>query len=69
MLAGFVIRRVIPAMVATIVVWAGLAFATGGYLREHYTAPVVTTKANIPLQALVINQGVVQGQQSNSPWT
>jgi hypothetical protein len=60
-LAGFLIRRVIPAMVATIVIWAGLAFAAGGYLREHYTAPVVTTKANIPVQALVINQGWFKG--------
>ncbi len=60
-LAGFLLRRVVPAMVATIVVWAGLAFAAGGFLRPHYTAPVVTTKANIPVQALVINQGWFRG--------
>jgi len=56
-MAGVLIRRVIPAIFATIAVWAGLAFATGGYLRAHYTAPLVSTKATIPVQALVINQG------------
>jgi len=60
-LAGFLIRRVIPAMFATIAVWAGLAFATGGYLRPHYTAPLVSTKLNIPVQALIINQGWFRG--------
>ena len=56
-LAGLLIRRVIPAMFATIAAWAGLAFAAGVYLRPHYAAPVVSTKASIPAQALVINQG------------
>ena len=60
-LAGFLLRRVIPAIVATIVVWAGVAVAAGAYLRPHYTAPVVTTKADIPVQALVINQGWFRG--------
>jgi hypothetical protein len=60
-LAGFLIRRVVPAMFATIVVWTGLALATGAYLRPHYTAPLVTTKPNIPIQALVISQGWFKG--------
>jgi len=60
-MAGVLIRRVIPAIFATIAVWAGLAFATGGYLRAHYTAPLVSTKATIPVQALVINQGWFRG--------
>jgi hypothetical protein len=60
-LAGFLIRRVVPAMFATIVVWTGLAFATGAYLRPHYTAPLVTNKPNIPIQALVISQGWFKG--------
>ena len=33
-LAGVLIRRVVPAIVATLVVYAGLAFATGGLLRS-----------------------------------
>ena len=47
-LAGVLIRRVVPAIVATLVVYAGLAFAVGGFLRQHYLAPLVTSKLNIP---------------------
>ena len=39
-LAGILIRRVIPAMFATLVVWVALAFLTGAYLRPHYEAPL-----------------------------
>ena len=60
-LAGILVRRVIPAMFATLAGWAALAFATGFFLRPHYTAPVVTSNPNIPSQALVINQGWFQG--------
>jgi hypothetical protein len=48
-LAGMLIRRVVPAIVATLVVYAGLAFATGGFLREHYLTPLVTSSLNISL--------------------
>jgi len=30
------IRRVVPAIVATLAAYAGLAVVTGGFLREHY---------------------------------
>jgi hypothetical protein len=59
-LAGILIRRVIPAMFATIVVWVALAFLTGAYLRPHYEAPLVTHAANSPAGALVINQGLLR---------
>jgi hypothetical protein len=55
-LAGVLIRRVVPAIVATLVVYAGLAFAVGGFLRQHYVAPLVTSKLNIPDSAWVITQ-------------
>ena len=42
-LAGMLIRRVVPAIAATLVVYTGLAFATGVYLREHYLTPLLTT--------------------------
>jgi len=42
-LAGMLIRRVVPAIVATLAVYAGLAFATAGFLREHYLTPLATT--------------------------
>ena len=45
-LAGMLIRRVVPAIVATLAVYAGLAFATAGLLREHYMTPLVTSINN-----------------------
>ena len=47
-LAGMLIRRVVPAIVATLAVYAGLAFATAGFLREHYLTPLVTTSLDLP---------------------
>ena len=55
-LAGVLIRRVVPAIVATLVVYAGLAFAVGGFLRQHYVTPLVTSKLTIPNSAWVITQ-------------
>ena len=48
-LAGMLIRRVVPAIVATLAVYAGLAFATAAFLREHYLTPLVTTSINFNL--------------------
>jgi hypothetical protein len=48
-LAGMLIRRVVPAIVATLAGYAGLAFAAGSFLREHYLAPLVTTSINFNL--------------------
>ena len=55
-LAGVLIRRVVPAIVATLVLYTGLAFAVGGFLRQHYLAPLVTNKLNVPDSAWVITQ-------------
>jgi ABC-2 family transporter protein len=60
-LVSVLIRRVIPAMFATIAAWAALAFATGAFLRAHYEAPLVTSNPNIPVGAWVINQGWFKG--------
>jgi hypothetical protein len=54
--AGVLIRRVVPAMAATMVAWAGLAFVTGTYVRQHYEAPLVTANPNVPGSAWVISQ-------------
>ena len=35
-LASLLIRRVVPAIAATLAAYAGLAFAAGLYLRQHY---------------------------------
>lgn len=45
-LAGVLIRRVIPAMVATIAAWAGLAVVAGQFLRPHYLAPLISSNPN-----------------------
>jgi hypothetical protein len=47
-LAGMLIRRVVPAIAATLAVYAGLAIAAAGLLREHYLAPLVTSNSNLP---------------------
>ena len=47
-LAGMLIRRVVPAIVAALAVYAGLAFAAGAFLREHYLTPLVTSINFLP---------------------
>jgi ABC-type transport system involved in multi-copper enzyme maturation permease subunit len=55
-LAGMLIRRVVPAIVATLVVYAGLAFATAAFLREHYLTPLLTGNPSVPGNAWIISQ-------------
>ncbi len=65
-LAGILIRRVIPAMFATLAVWVALAVLTGAYLRPHYETALVTHSANAPAGALVINQGLFKDRKPAS---
>jgi len=55
-LAGILIRRVVPAMFATLVAWSGLVVVTGVFLRRHYEPPLVTSNPNLPSGAWVISQ-------------
>jgi hypothetical protein len=55
-LAGMLIRRVVPAIVATLAVYTGLAFATGGFLRLHYLTPLLISNPNVPGSAWIISQ-------------
>jgi hypothetical protein len=55
-LAGMLIRRVVPAIVATLAVYTGLALATGAFLRQHYLAALVTSNPNVPGTAWIISQ-------------
>jgi ABC-2 family transporter protein len=55
-LAGMLIRRVVPAIAATLAVYAGLAFAAALYLREHYMTPLVTSSLNLPGSAWIVSQ-------------
>ena len=77
-LAGMLIRRVVPAIAATLAVYAGLAFAAGGVLREHYLTPLLTTSPSLPGPSWVLGQwwtkgGVTLGQSAvdqafNTAW-
>jgi len=60
-LAGMLIRRVVPAIVATLVAYAALAFAAGGFLRQHYLTPLVTSNLNLPGSAWIISQWWTKG--------
>jgi hypothetical protein len=60
-LAGILIRRVIPAMFATLAAWAGLAYVTGAFLRRHYEAALVTTNPNVTTPAWVLSQLWIRG--------
>ena len=62
-LAGMLIRRVVPAIAATLAVYAGLAFATGLYLRQHYLTPLLTSNASPPGSAWIISQWWTKGGQ------
>jgi hypothetical protein len=55
-LAGILIRRVVPAMFATLAAWSGLAVVTGVYLRPHYETPLATSNFSLPSAAWVISQ-------------
>jgi hypothetical protein len=55
-LAGVLIRRVLPAMFATLAAWSGLALATALLLRPHYRAALQTTNPDIGPPARVISQ-------------
>jgi ABC-type transport system involved in multi-copper enzyme maturation permease subunit len=55
-LAGVLIRRVLPAMFATLAAWSGLALATAVFLRPHYRSALQTTNPNIGAPAHVISR-------------
>ncbi len=46
-LAGMLIRRVVPAMAATLAAWAGLALAIAAFVRRHYMAPLITKNPDV----------------------
>jgi hypothetical protein len=60
-LAGMLIRRVVPAIAATLAAYAGLAFAAGMYLRQHYITPLVTHGINLPGSAWLISTWYTRG--------
>ena len=59
--AGMLTRRVVPAMAATLVVYAGLALAAGMFLRQHYLTPLVSNSLNLPGSVWIIGQWYTKG--------
>jgi len=59
-LAGVLIRRVVPAIVATLAVYAGLALIAANLLREHYLTPL-RTNLDVAGSAWIIRQYWTQG--------
>ena len=60
-LAGMLIRRVVPAIAATLAAYAGLALATALWLRQHYMTPLLSGKPNLPGTAWLVNQWYDKG--------
>jgi hypothetical protein len=60
-LAGMLIRRVVPAIAATLAVYAALALAAALYLRQHYLTPLVTGNVNPPGTAWIVSQWWTKG--------
>jgi len=60
-LAGMLIRRVVPAIAATLAAYTGLALATALYLREHYMTPLLVKNADPPGSAWVLSQWWTKG--------
>jgi hypothetical protein len=60
-LAGMLVRRVVPAIVATLAAYAVLAFAAGGLLRRHYLTPLTTSNPDVPGNVWIFGQWWTQG--------
>jgi hypothetical protein len=62
-LAGMLIRRVVPAIAATLAIYAGLAVAAGMYLRQHYLTPLVIRNNFPPASAQWLSRWWTRGGQ------
>ena len=60
-LAGMLIRRVVPAIVATLAAYAGLALLAGNVLRQHYLTPLVAKGSNLPGAAWITSEWWTKG--------
>jgi hypothetical protein len=60
-LAGMLIRRVVPAIVATLAACTGLALLAGNVLRQHYLTPLVAKGSNLPDSAWITREWWTKG--------
>jgi ABC-type transport system involved in multi-copper enzyme maturation permease subunit len=69
-LSGLLIRRVIPAIAATLAVTAGLFITTGMYLRQYYMTPLLGRNlSSTPASAWVLGGWWTKGGSVVSPAT
>ena len=66
-LAGMLIRRVVPAIAATLAAYTGLGVATALYLRQHYMTPLLTSNPNLPGSAWSVSQWYTKGGEFAFP--
>src|SRR5262249_20106270 len=61
-LTGLLIRRVVPAIAATLAAVAGLLFVARLYLQQHYLAPLIAKNPfHPPVSAWIINEWWTKG--------
>jgi ABC-2 family transporter protein len=66
-LAGMLIRRVVPAIAATLAVYTGLTVVTDLYLQKLYATPLLTSSLNVPGSAWILSQWWTRGGTILSP--
>ena len=66
-LAGMLIRRVVPAIVATLAAYTGLALVAANVLRQHYLTPLLTRGLNVPASAWIMRQWWDQSRRLRVP--
>ena len=60
-LAGMLIRRIVPAIVATLAAYTAFALLTANVLREHYLTPLVAKNLHIPNSAWILSEWWTKG--------
>ena len=60
-LAGTLIRRVVPALVATLAAWTGVAFLASHLRDRDYLTPLVTRRLQLPARDNTIDQWWTHG--------
>ena len=59
--AGLLIRRVVPALVATLATYAGLVLVVGLFLRQHYLTPLTARQQSLTVSAFVTGNWGTKG--------
>jgi ABC-2 family transporter protein len=60
-LAGAFIRRVVPAIVASLVAYTALALLAANVLRQHYLTPLVAKGSNLPSSSWITSEWWTKG--------